>query len=277
MSTISNVKRDDINASNSDLFSRFRTTIETAFYRNNVVKVTTLEQAYKLAKKAPGTIVTDLPVYKSEELGIGLDAKVLIFNDGIITGRQAKARRLVNNSNVEKYATIVRESVFHSRKKKMYHAIAYVGLHTDFMVKAHLLIPEGYENTMYSWMLNFQSSNLEMDSMYDTSTAINEGDIFLYSDPEEIVEGHVNGTSIFDHKHNCATLLGLRYFGELILRIGGNESSFIIQKIESTLLSNLYARCFVQNCDFKALPFPLRISSVTGTTSPSESRVAPTF
>lgn len=214
MSTISNVKRDDINASNSDLFSRFRTTIETAFYRNNVVKVTTLEQAYKLAKKAPGTIVTDLPVYKSEELGIGLDAKVLIFNDGIITGRQAKARRLVNNSNVEKYATIVRESVFHSRKKKMYHAIAYVGLHTDFMVKAHLLIPEGYENTMYSWMLNFQSSNLEMDSMYDTSTAINEGDIFLYSDPEEIVEGHVNGTSIFDHKHNCATLLGLRYFGE---------------------------------------------------------------
>ena len=38
----------------------------------------------------------------------------------------------------------------------MYHATAYVGLDKDFMVKAHLLVPEGYENNLYSWLLNFK-------------------------------------------------------------------------------------------------------------------------
>lgn len=214
MSTISHVKRDDINSSNSQLFDRFRSTIETAFYRNNVIKVTTLKQAYELAKQSPGTIVTDFPVYKSKELGIGDDAKVLIFNDGIITGRQAKVRKLVNNSNVEKYSALLRDAVFNSRKKKMYHAVAYVGLHKDFMVKAHLLIPEGYENTLYSWMLNFQAQNPEMDELYHTSTVINEGDVFLYSDPDAELLKHKDGASVFDHKHNCGALIGLRYFGE---------------------------------------------------------------
>ena len=214
MSTISNVKRDDINISNNKLFSRFRTTLETAFYRNNVVSVTSLRQAYNLAKNSPGTIISDLPIHRATDLDLDGDAKVLIFNDGIITGRQAKARRLVNSSNIEKYSTILRDSVFNSRKKKMYHAVVYVGLHTDFMVKAHLLIPEGYENTMYSWMLNFQSRNSEVDKMYNASTKINEGDIFLYSDPDEIIEKYESGASIFDHSHNCGALLGLRYFGE---------------------------------------------------------------
>ncbi len=37
----------------------------------------------------------------------------------------------------------------------MYLAESYVGLDKDFMIKAHLLIPENFENVAYSWMLNF--------------------------------------------------------------------------------------------------------------------------
>jgi len=214
MSTISGVNRSKIGVKNPKMYSRIRSTIETAYLRNNVTLVTTLAEAYELAKKEKGTIVTDLPIYKAKEMGLPNEAKVLIFNDGIITGRQANARKLINKSNHDKYANILRNSVFNSRYKKMYHAIAYVGLHEDFMVKAHLLIPEGYANTMYSWLLNFQTRTKEMDKMYENSVEINEGDIFLYSDPDEYINDYENGISIFDHSHNCAALLGLRYFGE---------------------------------------------------------------
>ena len=45
-------------------FSKTRSIIEGAFYGNNVVKVNTLKEAYDLAKNSPGTIVTDMPVYR---------------------------------------------------------------------------------------------------------------------------------------------------------------------------------------------------------------------
>ena len=214
MSTRSNIKRDEIGSSSPHLYNRIRTTIETAFYRNNVTKVTTLAHAYELAKNANGTIVTDLDVYNTQELGLPEEAKVLIFNDGIITGRQAKVRRLINKENEAKYSNILRDVIFNSKDQKMYHAIAYVGLHEDFMVKAHLLITEGYENTLYSWMLNFQSQNYAMNEMYKNSTTFDEGDIFLYSDPDEYVNDFETGLSLFDHKNNVGALIGLRYFGE---------------------------------------------------------------
>ena len=214
MSTKSNLERSKIGKKTPKLYSRIRTTIETAFYRNNVTKISSLAQAYELAKNSPGTIVSDLEVLRATELGLPSDAKVLIFNDGTITGRQAKVRELVNSDNTDHFSKVLRDSVFNSRNKKMYHAVAYVGLHEDFMVKAHLLIPEGYENTMYSWMLNFQNENIEMDELYKKSTKINEGDIFLYSDPDEYIENYETGISLFNHKNNCGALLGLRYFGE---------------------------------------------------------------
>lgn len=214
MSTRNHLKRDEIGKATPHLFNKVRTTIETAFYRNNVTKVTSLAHAYELAKKAKGTIVSDLKVYKAKELGLPDDAKVLLFNDGIITGRQAKARRLINKENFNKYTDVLRDVVFNSRNKNMYHAIAYVGLHEDFMVRAHLLIPEGYENTLYSWMLNFQDTNFSSNIMYRDSKAIDEGDIYLYSDPDEIALDFDNGLSLFDHNHNCGALMGLKYFGE---------------------------------------------------------------
>ena len=81
-------------------FQRTRTIIETAFYGNNVIKVNTLKEAYELAKNSPGTIVTDMPVYKGEEFGLEPDAKVLLFNDGSITGRYAAARRISGEPGV---------------------------------------------------------------------------------------------------------------------------------------------------------------------------------
>lgn len=214
MSTISNLERSKIGKNTPKLYNKIRTTIETAFYRNNVTKITSLAQAYELAKNSPGTIVSDLEVHKATELGLPSDTKVLIYNDGAITGRQAQVRRLIDNENIDHYARILRESIFNSRSKKMYHAVAYVGLHEDFMVKAHLLIPEGYENTMYSWMLNFQNQTLEMDQLYNNSKIINEGDVYLYTDPDEFIENFNTGISIFDQENNCGSLLGLRYFGE---------------------------------------------------------------
>ena len=45
-------------------FATTRSIIEAAFYGNNVVKINTLKEAYELAKNSPGTVVTDIPVYR---------------------------------------------------------------------------------------------------------------------------------------------------------------------------------------------------------------------
>ena len=82
-------------------FSKTRSIIEAAFYGNNVVKVNTLKEAYELAKNSPGTIVTDMPVLRGEEFGLEKDAKVLLFNDGAVTGRYATARRIRGEPGVD--------------------------------------------------------------------------------------------------------------------------------------------------------------------------------
>ena len=134
-------------------FSKTRSIIEAAFYGNNVVKVNTLKEAYDLAKNSPGTIVTDMPVYRGEEFGLEKDAKVLLFNDGAITGRYAVARRIAGEPgvNCEELDKVAMDAVYESRWKTMYHAEVYAGLDPEFMVKCHLLIPEGEENILYSW------------------------------------------------------------------------------------------------------------------------------
>ena len=105
MSTKSNLKRSEIGLKSPKLNSKIRSTIETAFYRNNVIKITSLSHAYELAMNSKGTIVSDLPVHNAEDLGLPKDAKVLIFNDGNITGRQAQVRRLINKTNIERTTT----------------------------------------------------------------------------------------------------------------------------------------------------------------------------
>lgn len=214
MATKSNLQMNEIGLQSPKLFSRFRTTIETAFYRNNVVEVKTLAEAYELAKKSTGTIVTDQPIVEPEKFGLPKDAKVLLYNDGTITGRQAKLRRLIDDSNRDKFSGLAREVIFSSRNKKLYHAQVYVGLDKKFMVKAHLLVPEGYENTLYSWILNFQAVTEEYTKMYQDSLVLDEGDIYIYSDPDMYPAEYPDGLALFDSAHNCAMICGMRYFGE---------------------------------------------------------------
>lgn len=198
-------------------FSTIRTTIETAFYKNNVYPVQTLKEAYKLACDSSGTIITGIDIYEPEKIGLPADAKVLVFNDGEVKGRCAAARRILGEPGVseEEYATKIRGAIYNTRYKTMYHAQAYVGLDKDFMVKAHLLIPEDQENVMYSWLLNFQYLTEEYFKMYQGSKKIeNEGDIYIFSDPTWTHPDHPLGLTFFDPENNCAAILGMRYFGE---------------------------------------------------------------
>ena len=111
-------------------FSKTRSIIETAFYGNNVVKINTLREAYELAKNSPGTVVTDMPIYRADEIGLEKDAKVLLFNDGAITGRYATARRIAGEPGVNcaELDKITMDAIYKARWKTMYHAEVYVGL-----------------------------------------------------------------------------------------------------------------------------------------------------
>ncbi|MDR0964294.1 MAG: phosphoenolpyruvate carboxykinase (ATP) [Clostridium sp.] len=228
MSTKANYPISEIGAGKPG-FSKTRSIIEAAFYGNNVIKVTTLKQAYELAKNSPGTVITDMPVYKAEELGLEPDSKVLLFNDGAITGRYATARRIAGEPDVncEALDKVAMDAVYETRWKTMYHAEVYAGLDPEFMVKCHLLLPEGEENILYSWMLNFQYMSDKYVEMYKKSQPVGggkESDIYIFSDPQW------NGSDrpgvdlsclsdpkclcYFNTDQNCACILGMRYFGE---------------------------------------------------------------
>lgn len=210
-------------------FSKTRSIIEAAFYGNNVIKVNTLKEAYELAKNSPGTVITDMPVYRGEEFGLEPDSKVLLFNDGAITGRYAAARRIAGEPgvNCDALDKVVMDAVYETRWKTMYHAEVYIGLDPEFMIKAHLLLPEGEENVMYSWMLNFQYMSDEYVKMYKASKPVGDGketDVYIFSDPQW------NGSDrpgvdlsclsdpkclcYFNTDQNVAAILGMRYFGE---------------------------------------------------------------
>ncbi len=228
MSTKANYKLEEIGKGKVG-FSKTRSIIEAAFYGNNVVKVNTLKEAYNLAKNSPGTIVTDMPVYRGEEFGLDADAKVLLFNDGAVTGRYAAARRIKGEPGVDdaKLDKVVMDAVYKTRWETLYHATCFVGLDPEFMVKAHLLIPEGEENLLYNWMLNFQYMSDEYVKMYKNSKPVGDGkeaDIYIFSDPQWAPHDapDVDYSCLsdpltlcyFDTDENCAAILGMKYFGE---------------------------------------------------------------
>ena len=200
-----------------ELMSAARATIMAPFFGNNVEKIENVTEAYELAEEGCGTIVlTGMPVYEPEKLGLPNGAYQLLFNDGSTVGRCAAARRIVGepNCDLKTILPVVRDAVYETRDKLMYSCETVVGLDKDFMVKAHLLIPEGFENIMYSWMLNFQYMNDEYKKMYKDSRAIPEGDIYVISDPDWSHPDFPYGLTFFDPEHNCAAILGMRYFGE---------------------------------------------------------------
>lgn len=221
MATRANFKRSEIGPGKVG-FSKTRSIIEAAFYGNNVVKVNSLKEAYQLALQSPGTIVTDMPVYRGEEFGLDADARVLLFNDGSITGRYAPARRITGEPgvNTDKLDKILMDAVYDTRWNTMYHAEVFIGLDPEFMVKAHLLIPEGEENLLYSWMLNFQYMSDDYVKMYKESKLYeNEADIYIFSDPQwtgtdQTDVSDPNCLCYFNTETNCAAILGMKYFGE---------------------------------------------------------------
>ncbi len=200
-----------------ELMSAARATITAPFFANNVEEVKSVSEAYKLAKDSSGTIeLTGMPVYEPEKIGLPKGANQLLFNDGTVVGRCAAARKIVGEPNCDLayLLPIIREAIYGSRDKLMYKTEAVVGLDKDFMIKAHLMIPAGFENIMYSWMLNFQYINEEYAKMYGESRLINEGDIYVFSDPDWTHPDFPYGLTFFDPAHNCACILGMRYFGE---------------------------------------------------------------
>lgn len=195
---------------------RIRSTIETAFFQNNVKLVSDVSEIYNMATVSPGTIVTDRPVHNPECFGLPEDSKVLVFNDGMVTGRCAEARKIIEDGvDTDIYADILREEIYSTREKQLYHLSSIVGLDDSFTVKANLLMPEGHENIMLNWLLNFQIVTDEYKKMYEKSKKLNhEGEILIYSNPNWTHPDFPLGLALFDPNNNCAALLGLRYFGE---------------------------------------------------------------
>jgi phosphoenolpyruvate carboxykinase (ATP) len=200
-----------------EIMSAARATITAPFFGNNVEPVKSVAEAYKLAKDSPGTVeLTGMPVYEPEKIGLPKGANQLLFNDGTVVGRCSAARKIVGEPGCDLayLLPIIREAVYGTRDRLLYSTEVVVGLEEDFMVKAHLLIPSGFENVMYSWMLNFQYINEAYAQMYENSRPLPEGDIFIFSDPDWTHPDFPYGLTFFDPKHNCAAILGMRYFGE---------------------------------------------------------------
>lgn len=216
MSTRERFETTEINGRNR-LFSTTKTIIETAFYGNNVQAVTDLKMAYELAKKSPKTIVTDQPIKHTSELGLPKDAVMLVDNHGRVVGRTAAARRILGRPGVDnaELEAVLREAVYQGEARQFYQAQVIVGLDEEFMLKAHLMVPQGYELNLLSYLLNFQILNAEYAKRYATSKPYSEDDIYLYCDPEWHDPQYPDGLALFDPEHNVAAILGLRYFGEL--------------------------------------------------------------
>jgi len=196
-------------------YSTFKVIAESSFYTNNVEKVMTISDAYNKCLNNPGSIITDQEIYKAEELGFPSKAKVIVFNDGDVVGRSSAARNIYGDKSVskEKFSSILREAVFNiSKKEKMYHSQAYIGLDKDFIVKANLLVPKFYENNLLSWLANFQVTNDFYNNMYSKNKIKEE--IFVVSDPEWKSEEFPYGLTFFSPEDNIAFILGMRYFGE---------------------------------------------------------------
>ncbi len=197
--------------------SRFRSIIETSFYGNNVIRINSLTEAYSLAVDSPGTIITDHKIKEPEKYGLPEESKVLLFNDGKILERKGNLRRNYDDEILSKdeYDAEIRELIFRNRFRTFYHASVYVGTHRDFMVKAHLLIPQGWEGILYNWMLNFQEINEESREAYNNSLKFkDEGDIFLLAIPDAKMNLFPEGFSLYDGEGNSGVIAGLNFFAE---------------------------------------------------------------
>ena len=195
--------------------SPWRATIESAFYANSVSR-TSMAELYKLASGQPEVITTSHPFYQPSRYGLPRDARVLVSNDGGIVGRTARARRLVREmgKDRDKYLEIIGELSYQLNKRKCLWLTAIVGLHKNFMVKAHLLSPVTDAKNMFDWGCNFTPWMEPWSNRYMKSRKLAEPDILVLADPDWSNPEFPNGLVIIDEEENCIAILGLRYFGE---------------------------------------------------------------
>lgn len=195
--------------------SSWRAYIESALFANSVRK-TTMPELYNLAVKQPKVIVTSHQMHKPVQFGLPKNAKILVSNDGGIVGRTARARRLVREMGKEsgRYLNILGEAVYNLNNRQGLWLEGIVGLHPDFMVKAHLLSPETDAKNMLDWGINFTPWMNPWAGLYKKSRCLDEPDILVLADPEWYNPDFPNGLVIIDEENNSIAILGLRYFGE---------------------------------------------------------------
>ena len=196
--------------------SSWRAAIGSAFYAHSV-RQTTMAELYGLALQQPEVISTTEPMYNPERFGLPMDAKVLVSNDGGVVGRTARARKLVRQlgkDEYEKLKTVLMEAIYQFNRRKGLWLQGIVGLHKDFMVKAHLLSPVTDAKNMLDWGLNFTPFMKPWDQLYKESRYLDEPDILILADPEWSDPEYPLGLVIIDEAENCIAILGMRYFGE---------------------------------------------------------------
>lgn len=216
MATRNEFKAETLRAENK-LLSPLKSIVETAFYGNNVYQVTTLAEAYEMAYDAPTTIILDQVVENAMELGLPEDAKVLVDNGSSIVGRTARARKIYGKDSDEdkRLMKIAMDAVYEGGYYPFITGDAIVGLDEEFMVRAHLMVPEEFSNNLFSWLVNFQMLDEEYLERYKQSKEYEENDIYIYADPTWTHKDFPDGLAYFDTNHNVAIILGLQYFGEL--------------------------------------------------------------
>lgn len=216
MSTRKKFEEDTLRKKNDHL-STLKAIVETAFYGNNVNKIKTVKEAYKLALEQPHTIVLDKEVAHAKELGLPKDAKMLVDNGSSIVGRTARARRIFGKDPEADpiLIEVVMDAIYDASKRPFLEGEALIGLDEDFMVRAHLMLPEDQVNNLYSWLINFQIFDEDYKKRYENSKEYDENDVFIISDPSWEHEDYPDGLTYFDTKRNVAVILGLQYFGEL--------------------------------------------------------------
>jgi len=156
-------------------------------------------------------------MYNPGLFGLPEDAVVLVSNDGSVVGRTARARLLVRNFNKtqsDTIAALLREAVYQFNKRPGLHLEGVIGLHPDFMIKAHVLSPVTDAKNMLDWGINFCPFIKPWSETYAKSRVINEPDIIAFADPEWSHPDYPHGCVIIDEMNNCIAILGLRYFGE---------------------------------------------------------------
>jgi phosphoenolpyruvate carboxykinase (ATP) len=195
--------------------SSWRAYIESAFFANSVKK-TTMAELYKLAIKQPEVVSSSELMYKPEQFGLPKTAKVLISNDGGIVGRAARVRRLVREMGKErdKYLYLLGEAVYNLNLREGLWLEGIIGLHPNFMVKAHLLSPVTDAKNMLDWGINFIPWMKPWSDLYAKSRILDEPDILVLTDPEWSHPEFPSGLVIIDEMQNCIAILGRRYFGE---------------------------------------------------------------